>query len=451
MKHILRKSFLPILTVIVLLVQSSCNKTTSDIALPVVSTTDYVIDAATKSIYIGGIAATDSYGVTAYGICYSTANTEPTINDTNLAATIDGFSFISNVTGLTAGTKYYLRAYATNSTGTGYGSVVTITLPANLSENYGVVSTLSGNAEGFSNGMGTAALFYGPMGSAVNASGNIYVTDSFNSAIREVTPGGLVTTLTGTGNVGYLDGTLSVAQFYAPSGIAVDAQNNVYVADRGNNLIRKITAAGVVSTFAGGGSAGLTNGTSTAASFNTPTALATDAAGNVYVADKGNNAIRKITPEGVVTTFAGSTTKGYVNDTGTSALFDRPSGIALDAAGNVYVADFGNNAIRKITPAGVVTTYAGDQGSDLVGAPTALAIDKDGTLFIADGNGRVLSITAAKVLHVLAGTSGTSGLVNGAGKNALFSNPQGVAVDASGNIYVSDYNNNQIRKIVMGQ
>jgi streptogramin lyase len=166
----------------------------------------------------------------------------------------------------------------------------------------------------------------------------------------------MASTLAGTGAAGADNGAGNIATFDLPEGVAVDGAGNVYVADNGNDLIRKITPDGVVSTLAGNGQAGSANGTGIAASFNSPFGVAVDGTGNVYVADAGNNLIRKISPTGAVNTFAGSGAKGAKDGTGLAATFNTPAGVAVDAAGNVYVADENNNLIRKITTGGIVAT-----------------------------------------------------------------------------------------------
>jgi len=213
-----------------------------------------------------------------------------------------------------------------------------------------VVTTLAGSgSQGSANGTGTAASFAWPAGAAVDGSGNVYVADTFNHLIRKITSAGVVTTLAGTGSSGSANGTGTAASFNNPWGVAVDGSGNVYVADQSNHLIRKITAAGVVTTLAGTGSAGSANGTGTAASFNYHWGVAVDGSGNVYVGDSNNHLIRKITSAGVVTTLAGSGSSGSADGTGTAASFRYPTGVAVDGSGNVYVGDLGNHLIRKIT------------------------------------------------------------------------------------------------------
>ena len=321
----------------------------------------------------------------------------------------------------------------------------------------GVVTTFAGKRFG-ADGTGAEASFDGPRGLATDASGNVYVADQSNNTIRKITPAGVVTTLAGTaGRAGSADGTGAAARFSLPSAVATDADGNVYVVDRSNHTIRKITPAGVVTTLAGtAGSSGSADGTGAAARFNFPLGVATDVNGNVYVADQSNNTIRKITPAGVVTTLAGTAgTSGSADGTGAEARFDKPEGVATDVSGNVYVADINNDTIRKITPAGVVTTLAGKRfGADGTGAeasfdgPRGVATDSGGNVFVADRFYHTIrKITPTGVVTTLAGTAGVSGSVDGTGAAARFNLPYGVATDASGNVYVADQSNNTIRKI----
>ncbi len=232
------------------------------------------------------------------------------------------------------------------------------------------------------------ASWYGKaIGVAVDGAGNAYVGDSGNCAIQKVTPNGLVTTLAG-GSSGSADGTGSAARFFGPQGVAVDSAGNIYVADLGNNAIRKVTSGGVVTTLAGlAGTWGSADGTGSAARFNGPQGATVDSTGNVYLADAGNDTIRKVTPAGVVTTLAGLAGQTGINDgTGSAARFNGPAGVAVDSASNVYVADTGdvafpNNAIRKVTPAEVVTTLAG--GGEHQAPTTARAAARSSTTHAA--------------------------------------------------------------------
>jgi len=318
----------------------------------------------------------------------------------------------------------------------------------------GAVSTLAGSAlqSGSVDGTGSAARFNSPFSVAVDGSGNDYVGDCLNSTIRKIAPAGVVSTLAGLPeHTGSTDGTGSAARFFNPQGVAVDRSGNVYVADTFNGNIRKITPAGVVSTLA--------DATGSAAYFYHPFGVAADGSGNIYVADTGNNTIRKITAAGVVSTLAGSAGQcGSTDGTGAAAGFCNPSGVAVDGSGNIYVADLYNYTIRKITPAGVVSTLAGSPGqsgsTDGTGAdapfyqPDGVAVDGSGNVYVADRlNSTIRKITPAGVVSTLAGSPGQTGSTNGTGSAARFYNPQGLAVDGSGNIYIADTDNSTIRKI----
>jgi hypothetical protein len=326
-----------------------------------------------------------------------------------------------------------------------------------------VVSTLAGLAgsRGSANGTGSAARFNHPSGVAMDSAGNVFVADTINNTIRQITPSAVVSTLAGlAGSFAGVDGTGSAASFSFPHGPAVDSTGNVYVADSGNNTIRKITPSAVVTTLAGvAGSAGSTDGTGNAARFFQPADAAVDAAGNVYVADSSNSTIRKITPSAVVSTLAGlALNSGSADGTGNAARFFQPYGVAADSAGNVYVADTNNNTIRKITPSAVVSTFAGLAGNsgsaDGTGnaarffQPTSVAVDSAGNVYVADSiNNTIRKITPSAVVSTLAGLAGSSGSADGTGSAARFNDPFGVAVDSAGNVYVADALNNTIRKI----
>ena len=287
-------------------------------------------------------------------------------------------------------------------------------------------TTLAGQAgvAGSANGANSAARFQWPAGVVVDNSGNLYVADYGNNTVRKVTPAGVVTTLAGRAGVsGSADGTNSAARFNYPLAVAVDSAGNLYVSDINNYTVRKVTPVGtnwVVTTLAGrAGVAGSADGTNDAARFNWPAGLALDGAGNLYVSDN-NSLIRKVTPVGtnwVVTTVAGwAGAAGSVDGTNSAARFNFSAsgngygGLALDSAGNLYVADYGNNTVRKVTPVGtnwVVTTVAGKAG---------IPESTDGT-----------------------GSDGT-------GSAARFDNPVAVALDSAGNLYVADFVANTIRK-----
>ncbi|MBV8388327.1 MAG: hypothetical protein JO080_00850 [Mucilaginibacter sp.] len=449
-----------ILFISVTILNTGCKKTTTVTSAPSLTTNDVILDVTSTTAQSGGtISSIGSSALTENGVCYSTTNQTPTISDTKVTSPLiyTSYSFVTNLTGLTPSTTYYVRAYATSADGTGYGSVVKFTTSATLSGVSGAVTTFAGSATGgYSDGMGTAALFSNPTGIATDANGNIYVSDSFNNRIRKIAPDGTVTTVAGNGTAGYYDTDAANAEFYGPQGLAVDAQGNIFVADFGNNAIREITTAGVVKTVAGNGTAGYVNGAAlTAAEFKGPAAVALDKNGNIFVADRDNNMIRKITSAGVVSTVAGTKTPGYVNGTvntttGTYASFRAPSGLVVDAQGNIFVADGGNSAIRQITSAGVVTTIAGGPGqTTLLGTPVALTMDAQSNFFITDETGRVVELTAAKVLYDLAGAANVAGFADGSGTSAQFNAPQGICVNPSGNIFVADFNNNRIRKVVV--
>ena len=293
-----------------------------------------------------------------------------------------------------------------------------------------------------------------PQGMAVDGSGNVFVSDLRN-VIRKLTPDGGIVTLAGTaGAEGSADGVGNAARFRSPFGLAADTAGDLFVADRDNNTIRKITPSATVTTIAGLGldnSVGSTDGSIPQARFNNLASAAIGPAGEIYVADTVNSTIRKIAPNGAVSTLAGRAgTPGSADGTGSTALFNSPYGIAVDAAGMVYVSDPGNDNIRRITPTGVVTTVAGDATApsgyaDGTGTgarfnyPGGLAADAGGNLYVADrDNSVVRKITPAGVVTTLAGTAGSPGNADGTGSAAAFAAPQGVAVDSAGNVYVAN-------------
>ncbi len=302
----------------------------------------------------------------------------------------------------------------------------------------------------------TLPSFFSPSGIAVDASGNLYVADYGNNLIRKITTSGIVSTLAGSGVQGSNNGAGALASFNGPSGIAVDASGNLYVADSGNSLIRKISPTGTVSTLAGSDSTGSVNGSGINASFFDPVGVAVDASANVYVADAGNNLIRLITPAGTVSTLAGTANSSTSNGTLTASSFDNPTGLAVDASGNVFVANYLNSTILEVNPAGTVSTFAGTgqpganngpAASATFYFPNSVAVDAAGNVYVADGvNNLIREITPGGTVSTLAG-SGMQGAADSTGTTASFNGPAGLAVDASGNVYVADAYNNLIRKI----
>ncbi len=337
-------------------------------------------------------------------------------------------------------------------------SVLAVELPL-------IVSTLAGDADtsGLQNGNQTAAQFSYPSGLTLDSSGNIYVADFNNNNIREVTPAGAVSTPYGStnGTAGNANGNGNSATFNTPNAIVADGSGNFYVADTGNNLIRKISSSGDVSTFGSG------------AQFKTPSSVAVDGSGNVYVADTGNDTIRKITSAGAVSTIAGQKGKaGYADGTATQALFSAPSAVAVDSSGNIYVADFGNDVVRKIS-GGVVSTIAGQANvggyldgpgaSALFNGPIGLAVDASDNLYVTDclvppisgagltaaGNDILRKITPAGIVTTLAGQPGDKGTADGTGSAANFFSLQAVALNPlTQTFYLADTYNQMIRTAV---
>ena len=381
--------------------------------------------------------------------------------DPIVQATDGGFSFSVSVA---AGGAYAVSVNAeplwqscsvANGSGLANGNVNNVSVNCAVAQS--MVSTIAGSSTaGYANGTGSAASFRQPSGVARDASGNLYVADYANHVIRKIAPGGVVTTLAGTGSPGHVDGMAGSAKFATPVGIAVAASGNIYVTEFYGNDIRMITPGGIVTTLAGSATAGSADGIGASASFNNPLGIAVDANENVYVADYSNNMIRKITPAGVVTTLAGTTTAGSNNGAAGLATFNGPSGIALSPSGTLYVAEWFNSDIRQISPAGVVSTLAGSgaTGSDdgvgtaaTFSLPVSIAIGTNGVLYVADdGNNLIRMVTPAGVVATLAGSI-NAGSADGPGSTAMFNQPSGIAVDTNGNLYVADQANNMIRYV----
>ena len=309
--------------------------------------------------------------------------------------------------------------------------------------------------------------FSHPRGLTVDTSGNLFIVDTQNNAIRKITSDGTVSNFVGVPNLtnmGSIDGLSGVASFAKPYGIIDDNSGNLFVSDSYNHTIRKIVkSTGTTTTFAGSaGSNNFADGTGSSARFNYPDGITIDSSGNLYVCDTFNDSIRKITPAGVVTTFAGTAgTIGSTDGTGSAARFKNPYAITIDSSDNLYVCDTYNNTIRKITPAGVVSTIAGTAGSegstDGTGSaarfkyPYGITIDSSGNLYVCDTyNFTIRKITPAGVVSTIAGTAGSNGFTDGTGSAARFKYPYTITIDGGDNLYIGDSGNHTIRRILSG-
>ena len=332
----------------------------------------------------------------------------------------------------------------------------------------GIITTIACNGtSGFTGDGGPAtAASCVPYRVARDSAGNLYVADGSSKRIRKVSAAGIITTVAGrgTGQSSGDGGPATLAELIQPLGVAVDPAGNVYIADEGSNRIRKVNTAGIISTIAGNGKQGFDGdgGPATSASLYEPSGVAVDPAGNVYIADAGNLRIRKVDTAGIITTIAGNGKEGFSGDGGpaTSAELSFPVGVAVDPAGNVYIADEGSNRIRKVNTAGIISTIAGNdtQGFSEDGGPATsaslnkpreVAVDPTGNVYITDrGNNRIRKVNTAGIISTIAGndTQGFSG-DGGPATSASLNKPREVAVDLAGNVYISDAGNFRIRKV----
>jgi len=336
--------------------------------------------------------------------------------------------------------------------------------PTDAGEYYVVVGNPAGSTTSDQSLLAVVAAgpspFLVPTSIARDRAGNLFVTDSAAETVLKISPTGAAVVLAGTaGLAGETDGSASTARFNSPAGVAVGSDGTVYIADKGNAVIRMVNTTGVVSTLAGSAARGNQDGVGTAASFSSPIGIALDTSGNLYVADAFNDTIRKVTPAGAVITFAGSPgNPGETNGVGSAARFSSPGGVAVDAAGIVYVADTNNDALRMIEPDGAVSLLAGSPGLSggndgtggmaLFSQPSGVAVDAAGNVYVADTvNSTIRKVTPAGVVTTIAGVAGTAGFGDGAGASALFNQPLGLVPDGSGGLYVVDTGNAAIRRL----
>jgi len=376
---------------------------------------------------------------------------------TNGAPLIDGEAAVNarleGPTGVAAdrsGNVYFVES----GLGSGSGLAVSDYKLWKVSTN-GILSSFAGNGIPDFSADGAPASttqLNGVTGVAVSPSGVVYISDTLNHRVRSFTLNGILTTLAGTGQAGF-NGEVVLpgqARLNRPGGVAVDGQGNWYVADTANNRVRKVQPGGNLFTIAGNGNASYfgDGGQAAKGSINQPESIALDAQGNIYIADTLDNAIRKVTPSGMITTFAGTGAAGYSGDNGpaTQARLRLPKGVAVDAAGNVYVADTGNSQIRRIDASGLITTI--DTGGALL-EPRGVAVDRAGNIYIADtGNHVVRRVSPGALVTTIAGNgeccySGDGGIAI----EGRFNQPQGIAVDANGNVYVADPGNGAVRML----
>jgi len=375
---------------------------------------------------------------------------------------LDGWSGSTMITGGMGSNTLVLAAGTVQTSSLSVSNVQTLDIAPTI----GTIFTAAGNGSfGYfgDGGAATAAGLTDPTSVAFDAHGDLFIADSGNDAIREVTPNGIITTVAGTGTAGYTGdgGAATSAELNDPTGVALDSSGDLFIADSGNNVIREVTPGGTITTFAGTGTAGYSGDGSaaTAAKLNDPTGVAVDFSGNLFIADSGNNVIREVSG-GTISTVAGTGTAGYAGDGGaaTAALLNDPQGVAVDASDNLFIADSGNNVIREVsggtisTVAGTGTAgYAGDGGAANAAElndPQGVAVDASGDLFIADSGNNVIRQVSSGTISTVAGT-GTAGYSGdgGSASAATLNDPTGVALNAQGGLVIADSGNNVVRQV----
>ncbi|MES2704781.1 MAG: T9SS type A sorting domain-containing protein [Bacteroidota bacterium] len=348
-------------------------------------------------------------------------------------------------------------------------SLVILALILTLSANAQLqkINTFAGTGTAGYNGDGGAATgkqLNGPYSVAVDAAGNVYVVDFFSLRVRKVATNGVITTVAGTGSLGYTgDGSIATSANLHPHAVTVDKTGNIYIVDGTYGVVRKVTPLGFITTIAGNGINGYTgdNGPALGAMLNRPHGITIDSKGRIIIADAANEMVRRIDAAGVITKIAGSGIKGYSGDgaLAVSAQLDSPFAVTTDRKGSIYVADMLNHAVRKIDTFGIITTYAGtgvagytgDNGAAALATldgPAGLTTDSIGNLYIADANNNVIrkvdtfGVITTAVGNGTPGFGGDLGYVNGANLRQ----PYDVAIDAAGSLYIADASNHRIRK-----
>jgi Immunoglobulin I-set domain/NHL repeat len=334
----------------------------------------------------------------------------------------------------------------------------------------GIITTVAGNGtSGFSGdgGAATNAKLNHPFGVVSDAFGKLFITDSSNHRIRKMGTDGIITTVAGNGSNSYSGdgGPATNASLYLPAGMVWDSSGNLFFADNYNNRIRKVSVNGIITTVAGNGTNNYSGdgGAATNASLYHPANVAMDTLDNLFIADTGNNRIRKVDTNGIIATVAGNGTNGYSGDGGaaTNARLSSPIGMAMDPLGNLFIADTGNNCIRKVDTNGLITTVAGNGTSGFSGdggaatnarlfSPFGMAMDTLGNLFFADlNNNRIRKVSVSGIITTMAGGGSSSPGDGGAATNASLYYPEGVGLDIFGNLFFADSNNNRIRKVAL--
>ncbi len=335
-----------------------------------------------------------------------------------------------------------------------------------------IISTIAGNGvQGYfgDGGLATAAEFYYPNAVGFDNTGNMYIADESNAVIRKVNLSGIIATVAGNGMAGYSGdgGPATAAELKYPEGVWADNHGNFFIADLGNRRIRKVNSSGIISTVAGIGVVGYTGdgGPATASELGAPYRVVVDTLNNVYIADQGNNCIRKVNTSGIITTVAGNGTPGYSGDGGpaTAAELINPYGLSVDLAGNIYIADCGNNRIREVNTSGIISTmagnginaFSGDGGpataAELYG-PFGVAADIFGNVYIVDQiNNRIRVVNSSGIISTIAGNGfpGYDGDGGPATAAEIYS-PWDVSVDALGNVYIADEINERVREVAVG-